>query len=191
MVIIWPLREKLSTTFMQQRPKETGGRMVTKLPTLPWDDYDRPPNINFGSVDRPPMITSNCWSGFGLCATGIKAIRLTDLKHPPNRRRFESTNFMPSVVHGLKPMPTQTYEITGYSKNASNVVIPFSTMSLFLVTYDSGNNLVYRHDGTTISGVNGFYSFNVNPNSNYRVTADYVTGPVAGISLNTLKGLNA
>lgn len=189
--IIWPIAQKLFRSVMnQQRPRWTGGRRIPvgdsrnagTRPVLPWNFSDRPPVINFGRNNTPPVAADVLPGNFALCAVVIQPVipskltKLTKLKKP-------------SVVHSLKPMPTAVFKLTGVSKDSAGAVLSSCTMSLFRVDYDSGRNIVYTFLGQTISDASGNYSFNVNTNSNYRVTGDKGGGtPVAGITLNTLIG---
>lgn len=194
-LIIWPIAQKIFTSVMnQQRPRWTGGRLIGigssrfsgTRPYMPWDVSNRPPVINFGKVNKPPIAADVLPKNFALCALQIQPIIPSNFVKPA----YSSSVFKaPGVVHELKPLPTAVFKLTGVSKDSVGDVLASCTMSLFRIDYDSGNNILYTFLGQTISDASGNYSFNVNSRSNYRVTGDKggVT-PVAGITLNTLTG---
>jgi hypothetical protein len=180
MVIIFPLREKIHRLFAQQRPRYTGGLRIAPLPIMPWNNMNRPQAIGFNRYNLPPLVANILPTNYGLCVLGIPSFKPSS---------FKPSSFKPSVIHALKPMPTETFEIIGVSKDASGVALGSCTMNLFRIDYDSGNNLIYTHQGKVISDASGNYTFNVNKGSSYRITADNSTGPVMGVTVNTLTGV--
>lgn len=194
--IIWPIAQKLFRSVMlQRRPRWTGGRRIPvgdarntgTRPTLPWDDSDRPPSINYGKVDGPPTASATLPINFALCALGINTIRPSSIRKPSFSN--ESVSKQPAVVHSMKPMPAAVFTISGISKDNAGSVIANCTMSLFRVDYDSGNNLIYKFISQVISDASGNYSFEVNRTSTYRVTGDNSGGTVFGITNNNLQGI--
>jgi hypothetical protein len=192
-LIIWPIAQRLfQSVMLQQRPRFTGGRRIPvgdqrnagTRPTLPWDDGDRPPNIAFYRYDKPAMAFQTVDRNFALCALRIQPINLSVIA----RLQLGQLGGQPAVVHALKPMPADVCEITGVSVDNAGSPLANCTMSLFRVDRDSGGNITYVHIGNTVSDGSGNYVFAVNRTSSYRVTADNSTGPVQGISLNTLTG---
>jgi hypothetical protein len=190
-LIIWPIAQRLfQSVMMQSRPRWTGGRMIPvgstrhagTRPDLPWDERHRPPSINFGRFDRPPLAFQTVNKNFALCALGIPTVPLSNIVLP-----WASKSPSPGVVHGLKPMPNEVFKIIGVSKDNLGADLGFCTMNLFRVDIDSGNNRIYTHMGNTVSDVNGNYSFTVNRLSTYRVTGE--NGSVVGMTVNTLTGL--
>jgi len=190
-LIIWPIALRLfQSVMLQQRPRWTGGRAISvgsmryagTRPTMPWDDGDRPPNINFGRYDQPPNASKTVDKNFGLCVLGVQPINLSQVARPQQG----ALGGQPAVVHALKPMPTEVFEITGVSEDKFGAVLAGCAMSLFRVDVDSGGNRVYTHLGNTVSDGSGNYVFAVNKGSSYRVTAD--SSGVQGITVNTLTG---
>jgi hypothetical protein len=194
MCIIFPLREKIGqTVFMQQRPRFTGGRKIGLgnsrfpgvAPALPWDDGDRPPVLNYGIVDKPPIMADIIDIFFGLCALGIQPINKAVILRPQKG----ILGGQPAVVHSLKVMPTEVFGIIGVSKNNLGAPLANCTMSLFRLDRDSGNNIVYTFVSTTISDSSGNYFFAVNKNSMYFVKAINAGATVFGVSNENLTGV--
>ena len=180
MVIIFPLRNKLHTLFNQQRPRYTGGRRVEILPTLPFGLANRPNGFQFGRYNYAPTVNQTLPIGFALCALQLSLVNNKSVNN-------KSVNNKPNVVHGLKPMPTEVFEIVGVSKDNSGTPLGTCTMNLFRVDRDSGNNKVYIHLGTTISDASGNYVFVVNKGATYRVTGEQST--IVGMTIDTLTGV--
>lgn len=194
MCIIFPLKDKIGqTVFMQQRPRFTGGRKIGLgnsrfsgvAPALPWDDGDRPPVLNYGIYDKPPILADITDAFFGLCALGIQPINKAVILKPQKG----TLGGQPAVVHSLKVMPTEVFEIVGISKNNLGVALANCTMSLFRVDRDGGNNIVYTHLGNTVSDASGNYFFAVNKNSRYFVKAINAGATVFGVSNENLTGV--
>lgn len=196
-MIIWPIALKLfQSVMLQTRPNWTGKRGIGvgsmrhagTRPTLPWDDGDRPPSINFGRYDRPPIAAATVSRNFGLCALGIRRENLSELDDPHKAVQYGNNNLQPAVIHALKPLPAVQKRITGIATDSTLTPLANAIVNLFRVDYDSGNNKIYTHIGKTISDATGSYSFFVNTNSNYRVTADKSDLTTAGVSYDTLIG---
>lgn len=196
-LIIWPIALKLfQSAMLQTRPRWTGGRGITvgsmrhagTRPTLPWDDADRPPSINFGKFDTPPRAADTTSRNFALCAVGIRRENLSEIDNPHKAKQYGNNFNQPAVVHSLKPLPALQKTITGIAKDNTLTPLPNAIINLFRVDYDSGRNKTYTHIGKTISDSTGSYSFYVNTNSTYRVTADSSDLSTAGVSYDTLIG---
>ena len=188
-LIIWPIAQRMfaSKVMIQTRPRWTGGRVIPKLPVLPWAESDRPPSINFGRIDKPPIAASYLPSNFGLCGVNALSVRASGIKVEyygnPNVKRT------PSVIHEIKPQPATLDIIAGISKDNVGNVLANCDISLFRVDYDSGKNIVYTFVSSVHSDSNGFYEFNVNGMSSYMVVA--LNGSVGGVTQNNLIGVNA
>ena len=191
-LIIWPIAAKLfQSVMLQQRPRFTGGRKIGlgnsrfpgTPPSLPWDDRDRPPVLNYGRYDKPPIVADITDANFSLCALGVNPINKALIMKPQKG----ILGGQPAVVHALKVMPTEVFEINGVSKDSNDATLASCTMCLFRVDRDSGNNIIYTHLGNTTSDGSGNYSFVVNKGSTYRVTGE--NGSVVGMTLNTLTGV--
>lgn len=189
-LIIWPIAQKLfQSVMLQQRPRWTGGRGITvgtsrfagTRPALPWEDYDRPPAINYGRVDSPPRAFDTLFGNFALCALGLRRILLSDIVKP-----WPSKTQTPGVIHSLKPMPREVRILTGIAQDSTLAILPNAIVNLFRVDFDSGRNKIYTHIGKAITNASGVYVFYVNRTSNYRVTADKSDLTTAGVSFDTL-----
>jgi hypothetical protein len=181
--IIFPLRAKLNLLFAQQRPKSQGGRRVVLLPVLPWVDGDRPPNVDYGNVKGVPTLNLNCWVGFGLSATGQKAVRLQDIKQAQLRPSFGG-KFTPDVVHALKVLPATFFTISGQTKDSTGAILGSCHVDLFR----TANDLLMEE---TTSNADGYYFFKSplrSPNTYYVVAYKVGAPDVAGTTVNTLAG---
>ena len=180
--IIWPLLLKVNPILaMQQRPRWTAGRQIPELPVLPWNDEDRPPQINFGKVDLPPMASYMFPRNFGLCALGNVSVQKKLLLVSP----YSNPNVIgiPAVVHELKPSPATFFTISGVTKDSTGAILGNCEVDLFESVGD-------RFMEETSSDSSGNYYFK-SPlrTKNYYVVA-YKTGSpdVAGTTVNTLVG---
>jgi hypothetical protein len=191
-LIIWPIATKLfQSVMLQQRPRFTGGRKIGlgnsqfmgTTPTLPWDDGDRPPVLNYGIYDKPPIVADIIDINFALCELQVQPISKSVFKRPQKG----VLGGQPAVVHALKVMPTEVFEIIGVSKDSTNSILPNCTMCLFRKDFDSGINIIYTYLGNTTSDASGNYYFAVNKGSQYRVTGE--NGSVVGMTINTLTGV--
>lgn len=182
MVIIFPLREKLKNGIfaLQQKPRWTGGRPIPEWPSLPWNDEDRPPQINFGTVDRPPIAAYALPSNYGLCALGLVSVEKKKQVLPPQGSLWK----IPSVVHELKIMPPTTYKISGITKDSTGAVLGNCTVQLFYTANDKIADEV-------TSNASGVYEFrSAAPAVNFYVVAYKAGSPdVAGTTVNTLIGV--
>ena len=112
MPIIWPLRQKLAqSTFMQQRPKWTGGLRIPVKPVLPWMFKDRPQAIGFYRYDLPPLAVE------------------TSVGRPSVGR--------PSVVHRLMPPPVTWPLIAGVTRDSTGAALGSCVVDLMLTATDS------------------------------------------------------
>jgi hypothetical protein len=185
-VIIFPLREKLrqNVLFSQQRPRSTGGRRVITLPTIPWDDADRPPVIGFGQVDLPPILAANIWPGYGLCAALVQAFPLNAFKQPPYLQSFSEQRFEPAVVHSLRPFPVRFFTITGVTRSSTGVALGTCRVELFFTLTD------VQADWTTSDASGNFTFKSAQVGKTYYIVAYKAGSPdVFGTSLNTLTGV--
>lgn len=182
--IIWPLRDTLFTSavMLQQRPKWTGGRGIPALPTMPWDDLDRPPAINFGRYGRPPIAASTLPVNFALAALQVPVIPLTAVLQPPYPSPYSEQLREPAVVHPLPP-PILRYVISGVTRDSTGAVL--ANCDVHLV--ESATDI--ERDQTT-SDANGQYSFTTaRVGTTYYVVAYKAGSPdVTGATVNTLTG---
>jgi hypothetical protein len=194
-LIIWPIAVKLfQSVMLQTRPRWTGGRGITVgsmrhagiRPTLPWDDSDRPPSINYDMYNLPPNANRTVSRNFALCALNIRRENLSEVDNPHIGVQYGMKGLTPAVVHPLKPMPTEVRALTGIAKDSTLTILPNAIVNLFRIDYDSGNNKIYTHIGKAITDSTGAYTFFVNRTSKYRVTADKSDLTTAGISFDTL-----
>jgi hypothetical protein len=184
--IIWPLLAKLNPILAaQQRPRWTGGRPVSKLPSLPWDDMDRPPSINYGRTDLPPTAMSTMPSNFGLCAIRLISVRPSEISKPPYAQAIRQ----PAVVHAIKPLPPKYYSITGITKDSSGNVLANCVVELHRTIIPTNTDVITIVDRTT-SDANGVFEFRSAATvSNYYLVAYKAGSPdVAGTTVNTLVG---
>lgn len=176
---IFPLREKLRGNLwaMQQRPKWTGGRGIPELPALPWNDEDRPPQINFGRVDLPPTAAYMLPSNYGLCALGLVSVQKKILRATP----YSQVTKYPSVVHELKPIPAVAYGITGLTKDSTKAILGSCIVHQMRTDIDSCVDY-------TTSGADGSYRLKGGrPGLTYYVVSYKAGGTdVAGTTVNTL-----
>lgn len=182
--IIWPLRTKLfHPVFLQQRPKWMGERRIPSLPTMPWDCLNRPPVINYGIVNLPPIADSTLPVNFGLAALGLPVIPLTSLMQPPYPPNYSWQSRIPAVVHPL-PRPAVIWTIPGITKDETGAATGGFTVYLFAMILGVP---VLR--AITVSDANGIYSFSVNASDSYWAV-DYKSGSPgkAGATLQTLTG---
>jgi hypothetical protein len=179
--IIFPLREKLSMLFAQQRPRWTGGRKIVTLPVMPWDDFDRPPVIGYGVVDKPPIAAANVWTGYGLCATGARAVPMSSQRQPAYLASFSEQRFEPAVVHALKPMPATFFTISGVTRDSTGAVLPGCAVDLFVTDTDA-------NVGSAVSNADGNYYAKgaVRGKTHYVVAYKAGSPDVAGTTVNTL-----
>lgn len=181
--IIFPLREKLFTSalFLQQRPRSTGGRQVIVLPVMPWVNGSRPGAANYGRVNIAPILNLNAWPGFGLCATGVRAVPLAALKQAPLRPNF-GMKFMPDVVHALKPMPATFWQIVGKTRDSAGAILGSCVVQLFRTS----NDMIV---GDAVSNADGnYYVKGAVPNVDHYIVAYKAGAPdLAGTTLNTLR----
>ena len=100
--LVWPLLDKLNrTTAMQQRPKVAGNLGLMRLPTLPWDDSDRPGAPWYGQVEGAPRLWDLAPWRIGLCALRVQSTRLQDFKNNPRTHPLSEEAKFPAVVHSL------------------------------------------------------------------------------------------
>jgi len=191
-MIIWPIAQKLfQSVMLQQRPRWTGGRMISggslrhagTRPTLPWDDGDRPPKLNFGRYDKPPIAGDTKDRNFALCALGIQRENLSVIAKPLATVQFGTTMLIPAVVHTLKPMPAVKRTISGITKDETAAVLPNATV--YLMGMDRGVPYVI---GSQISNGSGVYSFEVGGGFFWVVSYKSGSPDKAGATLNTLSG---
>lgn len=196
--VIWPIAQKLFKSVMcQQRPRWTGGRRIGvgsdrfagTRPPLPWDDTDRPPVINYGRVDKPPIASMTLPKNFSLCALRVVPVSLSDIR--VQQINSPLVNKQPSVVHSLKPMPATTFYISGVSKDNTGAVLGNCIMSLFRVEKDptNPNYDIYTFISRCISDASGNYYFNVGLSMSYQITGTDGAETVWGITLNNLTGV--
>jgi hypothetical protein len=175
--IIFPLRERLFTSalFLQTRPRSNGGRRVVLLPTLPWDDGDRPPTIGFGRVDKPPILAANVWPGFGLCAIGA-------VMSPLSAVRIPTVGSQPAVVHALKVMPATFFQIAGVTRDSAGARLGNCVVELYRTI---GDAVV----GDATSNADGnYYVKGARPGVAHYIVAYKAGAPdLAGTTLNTLQ----
>ena len=102
MALIWPLLDRLNPTVaMQRRPVSAAGRGVVRIPSLPWDDPDRPGFPNFGVVESDPRLWDVAPWQFGLCAIGVQSKRLQEFKTNPRALAISEQAREPAVVRPL------------------------------------------------------------------------------------------
>ena len=179
--IIFPLRAKLNAfLFAQQRPRSQAWRRVVLLPVLPWVDGDRPPNLEFGRVRGSPTLNQNAWVGFGLCATGARAVRLQDFKQPVLRPSFGS-RFVPDVVHALNPLPATFFTLAGFTRDSTGAILGTCVVDLFRTADD------VKIDGTTSDSVGAFVVRGNRGVNHYLVAYKPGSPDVAGTTVNTLQ----
>ena len=144
---------------------------------MPWDDEDRPPQINFGVVDKPPNASYTFPSNFALCAIG---------KVPVQRKLQRVPGYgagSPSVVHYRMPQPATFFAISGITKSSAGAVLGNCSLELF----ETATN---RFMEAAVSNGDGVYFFK-SPlrTKNYYVVAYKAGSPdVAGTTVNTLVG---
>ena len=178
MVIIWPLIAKLGPVAWQQRPIWTGRRGIPEPPSLPWDDNDRPPAINFGLADRPPIAVETAPTNFGLCAMGLQSVKLTSFLHPQRPRAFTEQTRTPAVVEAKPPATMTRFTFAGVSRDSTGAALANCQVLVFR-TYD--NVLV----ATTTSDGSGNWSVIVDRQQrHYFVEYRAGTPDVFGTSLN-------
>lgn len=149
------------------------------MPVFPWNDEDRPPQINFGRVDLPPTAAYTLPSNYGLCALNVVSVQKKILAATP----YSQVTKYPSCVHELKPLPAKYYSISGITKDSSGVELGNCTVHLIGTTDDK------LYDQIT-SNASGAYEFrSASPKQNFYVVAYKVGSPdVAGTTANTLVG---
>lgn len=177
--IIFSLREKLFTSsiFLQQRPRWTGGLKVTLLPILPWDDSDRPPNISFGIVDKPPIAAQTLPLNYGLCKLNINPVQPSNIRLPSYSSGIPS---QPAVVHTLRPLPATKWRISGITKDSTGTVLATCVVDVFKTSDDV-------IQGTNTSNANGEYLVEVPTQVNHYAVAYKAGSPdVAGTTRNDL-----
>lgn len=178
---IFPLREKLRSNLfaMQQRPRWTGGRGIPELPALPWNDEDRPPQINFGNVDLPPTAAYTLPSNYGLCALNLVSVQKKIIAATP----YSQVTKYPACVHELKPIPAKYYSISGVTKDSTGAALGNCTVHLIGTTDDR----LYDQITSNASGVFEFRS--ASPKQKFYLVAYKEGGTdVAGTTVNTLVG---
>lgn len=179
MVIIWPLALKLHPLMAQQRPRWTGWRGIPEWPTMPWNEEDRPPQINFGRVDLPPTAAYTAPSNFGLCALNLVSIQKKLLRAVP----YSAAMKYPGVVHELKPIPPKYYSISGVTRDSAGAALGNCTVHLI----GSTNDAIYEQKVSDASGAFEFRS--ASPKQNFYLVAYKPGSPdVAGTTINTLIG---
>ena len=100
--MIWPLLDKLRIPLaFQQRPKVTANQGLVRLPTMPWDDPDRPGAPWYGQVESSPKLWELAPWFFGLSAIGIKPIEIKLFKTNPRALFVSEQRHEPGVIHQL------------------------------------------------------------------------------------------
>jgi hypothetical protein len=186
MPVIFPLREKLFTgaVFLQQRPRWTGWRKVTVLPTLPWDDADRPPVIGYGLVELPPIAANTLPINYGLSALQVPTIQLSAVKQPPYPAPYSEQRYEPAVVHALQPLPAVFCTVSGRTLDSAGAVLGNCVAQLFDTATDA-------FLGEVISNADGYYYLRTTNQTRTHYVVAYKAGgtDVAGTTLNTLLGV--
>ncbi len=190
-MIIFPIAQKIfHSVLLQQRPRWTRGLTIPvgstrhhgTRPSLPWDDSDRPPSINFGRNDKNPDTSKVLDANFGLCALGVQPINPSVIKKP----HFGLLGTQPSVVHPQKPMPAKYWVVSGVTKDSTGAVLGSCVVQLFR-TIDDG-----IMDEITSNASTGAFEFRSasNPSNTHYVVAYKAGAPdVAGTTVNTITPL--
>lgn len=177
--IIWPIAVKLFRSVMlQQRPRFTGWRVIPERPVLPWDDSDRPPQINFGRVDLPMIAAYTTPDNFALVALQIRPILPSNNRLPSYSN--PSVSKQPAVVHHLMPPPATFFTITGRTLDSGGAALATCAVDLF-------ETLTDIRTGSTTSNGDGYFYFKAERGKTYYMVAYKAGGTdVAGTTVNTL-----
>ena len=183
--LVWPLLDRLNPTVaMQMRPKALGNLGVTRPPTAPWDDGDRPPVVGYGRVEGTPRLWEVAPWNLGLSALNIRQKRIVEFLTNPRALVISEQRTEPAVVRPLK-LPARTATISGITRVLSTgVPLGVCVVELYLTATDEPLM-------KTTSDANGYFSFSVarfSPATHYMVAYKVGSPDTAGTTLNTLTG---
>jgi hypothetical protein len=123
----------------------------------------------------------NAWIGYGLCATGDKAIDLRNSKQPVLRPTFGG-KAVPDVVHRIMPPPVIWPLLSGVTRDSTGTILGSCSVDLMRSSDD------LKFDGTTSDAAGNFTFKAAQYGTNYYIVAYKPGSPdVAGTSVATLQ----
>lgn len=183
--LIWPLLDKLNPrTAYQQRPRSTAPTGVTRLPTTPWDESDRPRGPVYGRYEGTPTMWELALFGIGLAKVAQQPIRLRYFLTNPRPGTFSEQRRRPGVVRPL-PLPARIAMISGVTYDSAHAILPSCTVEL----YETATDLpLFKTISDATTGAFTFTCARFSPATHYIVA--YLDGSPdkAGTTVNTLTG---